>query len=211
MRLAEQWSELEPTLPLGWASARLALEPNAQDCDRVERMVGGALRRTSPTRFELEVTRSEEPFGLSTNLFRRLLARLDEARVEGRMTVVSTELGEAARRPRLANEWDRLVARLPGDWSHLAAEVELDSSDFIERGALLLAPANPARFDRDRKITFRAARRVGYGVAAEMARRALARLDEEGITGRLRILRVVSDDRPVATQGPVWRVGGRSV
>ena len=44
-----------------------------------------------------------------------------------------------------------------------------------------------------------------------MARRALERLDDEGLGGRVRVLRVLSDTNPVSTQGPVWRVDGRSV
>jgi hypothetical protein len=44
-----------------------------------------------------------------------------------------------------------------------------------------------------------------------MARRCLQRLDEERIRGAVRVLRALSDTRPVQTQGPVWYVGGRSV
>jgi hypothetical protein len=44
-----------------------------------------------------------------------------------------------------------------------------------------------------------------------MARRCLERLDGERISGRLRILNALSATSHVATQGPVWRVGGRSV
>jgi len=44
-----------------------------------------------------------------------------------------------------------------------------------------------------------------------MAGRSLERLDEEGIRGEVRILRALSDTRPVATQGPVWYVDGRAV
>ena len=51
-------------------------------------------------------------------------------------------------------------------------------------------------------LRFRVARELGYGVSAGMARRCLERLDGEGITGTLTVLRVVSDDHPAATQGP---------
>jgi len=44
-----------------------------------------------------------------------------------------------------------------------------------------------------------------------MTRRCFERLDEEGIRGRVAVLRALSDTRPVQTQGPVWYVGGRSV
>jgi hypothetical protein len=44
-----------------------------------------------------------------------------------------------------------------------------------------------------------------------MVRRVLARLDEDGIAGRLRLLRVQSDVHPVHTQGLVWREAGRAM
>jgi hypothetical protein len=40
-------------------------------------------------------------------------------------------------------------------------------------------------------------------------RRCLERLDAAGIPGRVRIVRALSDTQPVATQGPVWYVGGK--
>ena len=58
---------------------------------------------------------------------------------------------------------------------------------------------------------FRCARSFGYGASNQMVRRCLARLDEERIPGEVRILRALSDTHPVYTQGPVWRIGERSV
>ena len=60
-------------------------------------------------------------------------------------------------------------------------------------------------------LRFRCARTFGYGAAPGMAGRCLERCDEEGITGEVEILRALSDTYPVATQGPVWYVGGRAV
>jgi hypothetical protein len=93
----------------------------------------------------------------------------------------------------------------------MLAELALRSSDHLERAALLIAPVNPTRAGKSLALRFRVARQFGYGVSAPMARRCLERLDEEGIRGELRILRVLCDTDAVATQGPVWRVGGRSV
>ena len=42
-----------------------------------------------------------------------------------------------------------------------------------------------------------------------MARRCFERLDADGIEGVTRVLRVLSDTDMVATQGPVWLVGGK--
>ncbi len=60
-------------------------------------------------------------------------------------------------------------------------------------------------------FTFRCARRAGYGVSPEMARRCFERLDEEGIPGTVSVLRLVSDVDNVATQGAVWYVGGKAL
>jgi hypothetical protein len=44
-----------------------------------------------------------------------------------------------------------------------------------------------------------------------MARRAFQRLDAEGLSGNLRVLRVLSDTSSPFSQGPVWREDGRAV
>ena len=44
-----------------------------------------------------------------------------------------------------------------------------------------------------------------------MVGRCLTRLDEQGVPGTVTILRSLSDTKPVATQGPVWYVGGKVV
>jgi hypothetical protein len=44
-----------------------------------------------------------------------------------------------------------------------------------------------------------------------MAARCLERCDQDGMTGEVEVLRVLSDTNPVGTQGPVWLIGGRSV
>jgi hypothetical protein len=144
----------------------------------------------------------------------RRLARLDEERISGSLELTGS--GEAAPEPvthrsTLAGTWDASIAALPPDWSDLYAEIELDSSDYLDRGALLLAPVNPARAGGPATFRFRAASDKGYGVAAGMARRAFQRLDDEGLGGRVRVLRVLSDTSSPFSQGPVWREDGRAV
>jgi hypothetical protein len=117
----------------------------------------------------------------------------------------------ARKLPTLVEQWDALAAGLPEDWSDLWLEIELTSSDHLERGALLLAPVNPSRAGKRLAFRFRVARLFGYGASPEMMHRCQERLDGEGINGTLRILRALSDTKPVSTQGPVWYVGGRSV
>jgi hypothetical protein len=221
VKLAEQWPYVEEELPAGWSVARVTLVFEDEEQARRAALILGPLApgRTGRT-FRLTVyAAGAQP--ATRDRLRRVLSRLDEQGLEGRLELVSAEAApaeEAPRRPSrrlpLATAWDALLARLPADWSDLYAEVELDSTDFLERGALLLAPTNPARYGARTGLRFRAARRAGYGVAVEMARRCLERLDSEGITGTLRAIRVLSDTEvPASTpsQGPVFRIGGRSV
>ena len=111
----------------------------------------------------------------------------------------------------LSAEWDAALQVLPGDWSDLLCDLELTSSDHIDRAALLLAPLNPIQGIGRPGFRFRCARSFGYGASNGMVRRCLARLDEQRIPGEVRILRALSDTHPVGTQGPVWRIGDRSV
>ena len=110
----------------------------------------------------------------------------------------------------LAESWDRLAATLPPDWSDLYAELALRSSDYLARASLNMTPLNARREGDGPTLRFRAARTFGYGAAPEMVRRCLERCDRDGIRGELRLLRVLSDTIPVATQGPVWHIDGRT-
>lgn len=218
MKLAEQWAELLERLPRGWQTARLTLTLDDEgQAARASLILGPAAPGRSGSIFRITVDRGGRGPSPGPELTRRVLARLDAEGIRGRLEPVEAEEpgeGAAEERPApggLAAQWDRVLEDLPPDWSHLYAQVDLDSSDFVERGALLLAPTNPLLSGGPRSFRFRAAQKVGYGVASRMARRCLERLDHERITGRVRVLRVVSDDHPVATQGPVWRIGGRAV
>jgi hypothetical protein len=219
--LAERWDELLRDLPDDWRLARLELTlEDPAEADRAAIIVGPATPGRTGPNFRLHVHGGNERLAPTPELVRRVLARLDEEGIAGRLELVKRETGapepERRTRPRttppsLAARWDELLERLPPDWSDLYAELELDSSDFLETAALLLAPVNPAHYGGPLTFRFRAARRAGYGAAPVMARRCLERLDEQRITGRLTPLRVLSDTRLVATQGPVWYMGGRSV
>ncbi len=212
MRLAEQWQRLEQQLPARWSEARLSLKLGESDRSRALALLGPANpgRRGDQIRF----VSARGGAGAGPVQVRRLLQGLDADGIAGTLELVaSTETASAlAPEPaRLAPAWERALGTLPSDWSDVLAEVELVSSDYLDRGALLLAPVNPARHGNRVAFRFRCARRFGYGVSPRMAGRSLERLDEEGIRGEVRILRALSDTRPVATQGPVWYVDGRAV
>jgi hypothetical protein len=213
MSLVDQWRALEETLPAGWETARLRLIVN--DRSRVER-AAALLGPANPGRYgsfvAFDLARRGD--GPSPNLVRRLLARLDGERIVGTLDVEGVEAAPAApaaAETSLARQWQGLVDELPEDWSDLYAEVELRSSDYLDRGALLLAPVNPLRVGGRTAFRFRVARRFGYGASPEMTRRCFERLDAEDIRGTVRILWALSDTKPVYTQGPVWYVGGRTV
>jgi hypothetical protein len=215
VRLVDQWREIERGLPDDWGDARLLLTvDDERQADRAAALLGpiNPGRRGTTLRFYT----ARRGAGHRPDLIERLLARLDEERIRGSLELVSTGKPEPAAapevvRPTLAASWDAALAALPSDWSDAYAEVELRSSDHLERAALLLSPVNPAGFGGKPGFRFRTARRFGYGVSPEMARRALERLDDESIRGTVRILRALSDTRPAQTQGPVWYVGGKAV
>src|SRR5205814_1128973 len=104
--------------------------------------------------------------------------------------------------PTLVESWHTALATLPADWSDLLGEIELISSDYLEVAALQLAPTNPRLTGPGTVLRFRCAARFGYGASPGMVERCLERCDEKGIRGAVRILRALSDTRPVATQGP---------
>jgi hypothetical protein len=211
--LVGQWREIVRGLPERWADARLRLTlADGKECDRAAALLAplNPGRRDSVLRFHS----ARGGAGSSPGLVERLLQRLDDERIVGKLELVGS--GEAVPkqvpdRPTLAGSWEAQTAALPPDWSDLYAEVELVSTDWLDRAALLLAPVNPARHGDRPAFRFRVARRFGYGASAEMTRRCLERLDDSGIHGQLRVLHALSDTKPVYTQGPVWYVGCRAV
>jgi hypothetical protein len=215
VRLVQQWAQIERDLPEDWGDARLLLAVADEGlADRAAALLGPI--NPGRRRKELRFYTARRGAGHRPDLIRRLLARLDAERIRGELTLVSSDKPETAAPPEvvrttLAASWEAAVAALPSDWSDAYAEVELRSSDHLDRAALLLSPVNPARFGGKPGFRFRAARSFGYGVSPQMARRCFERLDAEGIRGTVRILRALSDTRPVQTQGPVWYVGGKAV
>ncbi len=213
MKLVDQWVQIESNLPEGWGSARLSLEIVDETArTRSAALLGPVSPGRTGRRLLFEAEHRGGPNG--PDGVRALLARIDREGLAGTLSVLESAAAEP--RPErlassLAADWDAALATLPPDWSDLHCEFELASSDHLDRAALLAAPLNPVR-DRSRlAFRFRVAQRFGYGTSPGMSRRCLERLDADGIRGSVRILRALSDTHNAATQGPVWRVGGKAV
>jgi hypothetical protein len=212
LQLVEQFIGIERRLEDDWRE--LTLELTLADETQLPRALA-LLTPATPAAFGQKIRFSvSRGGGISPEAARRLLRRLDQERMWGSLEVVharraplETPTGKEPQR----DQWERQLAQLPEDWSDLYGQVTLDSTDYLEPGALLLAPLNPSRYGSGATLRFRVAHHFGYGASAEMASRCFARCDEQGITGTVEILHVLSDTEPVATQGPVWVIGGRNV
>jgi len=209
MPLAEEFREILSSLPPDWAGVDLALVvDDPGKAARAAALLGPVAPGRSGATIRFSCSRT------GTDNVARLLRKVDGERIAGTLELEETAVpapAAAAEEVPLAGAWDTELSALPADWSDLYAEVEFVSSDHLAPAALRLAPVNPLRDGARLAFRFRCARRFGYGAAEPVVRRCLARVDEAGIPGTVRILHVFSDTNPVGTQGPVWFVGGRNV
>jgi hypothetical protein len=214
MRAAEQWAQIEAGLEDGWSEVLLSFAPEGPIADAAT-----ALGPLQPGRVGNELRLQVPRSGGGPERLENILRRLDRRRIWGTLSLVSvkgvaeTAPAEAvsATRRSLVSAWDAAVAELPPDWSDLLCELELDSSDHLPRAALLGAPLNPTRNRDAVALRFRVSGKQGYGTSPLMVRRCLERMASEEITGAVSVLYGLSDAENAVTQGPVWRVAGRSV
>jgi hypothetical protein len=188
-------------LPAGWADARLTLTVSApSQRSRAAALLGPATPGVIGDELRFTISRSGQ--GIGPDQLTKLLGKLDGERIRGTLTLLDAAEAAArqeASRELLADAWAKAAAALPPDWSDLFGEIELASSDHLQRAALLLAPLNPTRVPGRSAFRFRAARSFGYGASAQMTARCLERVDTEGIAGRLTVLRVLSGTHNVDT------------
>jgi hypothetical protein len=214
VKLVDQWRTIESSLPADWSEVRLDIVvETAGELGRAAQLLGPANPGRVGNALRILVRRAGGGGAIGAEGARRLFGRLDEARIWSVLHLVDSQSAPQAVQaltPSLAESWDKQLAALPADWSDVEAELRLVSSDFLPRAALLCAPLNPEKA-AGLAFRFRCARAAGYGASPTMVRRCLERLDAERIGGELEILHVLSSTRHVATQGPVWRVGGRAV
>jgi hypothetical protein len=209
--LVDRWNHVERALDPRWTEITLSLAIND---DAARSRAAALLGPAGPGigNKQIRFTVSTQGNGIGPEAARRLLRRIDEEGIVGRLELVETlglrpepEQSDSS----LADSWQVALEALPSDWSDLVAEIELDSSADVDRGAVLCAPINPIQSTGRPGFRFRCASKQGYGASAGMAGRCLARLDEAGITGRVRITRALSDVHPVGTQGATFVVGRR--
>ena len=217
MKLVDQWRAIENGLPAGWSDVRLKLSTEQpRDLPRAAQVLGSLnAGKVGPT-LVFQVDRAgANGAQKAVHLFERLddertwcLLELSDVSVPD--TAAADRVGRRRREVTpVAETWDAALGELPSDWTDLLCELEIASSALLDRTALLCAPINPTRAGSRLAFTFRCSGRSGYGVSSSMARRCFERLDNEGIEGDVRVLRVLSDTDTVATQGPVWLVGGK--
>ena len=217
MKLVDQWATLEANLPDGWDDVRLTLTTEQPaELARAAQVLGPMNAGRSGDSLVFHVRRAGGASG--PEAARRLFSRLDRDRVWcqlaggevlGAAKPAAEDADGPATKPGVAAQWDAALATLPPDWSDLLCGLELESSDLLPRAALLCAPVNPTRDPNQIGFVFRCARRTGYGVSPNMARRCFEHLDDELIPARVEIRRVLADARNVDTQGVVWPVDGR--
>ena len=214
MSLAGDWRNVQARLPEGWQRVELRLEARTPaGAERAAALLGPAQPfRATPTALRFASSRTGD--APSPDAITRLLRRVDQARIGGRLELAGSAVAapvEQQAATLLVDDWRRALAALPPDWSVAYCELSFVSSDYIEPGAVLCAPLNPRRVGMRAAMRFRSARRAGYGASAQMVERCLARCDEAEIRGSVEVLRVLSDTYLVATQGPTWFEAGANV
>jgi hypothetical protein len=208
--LVDQWKSLGSQLPANWRSAELSLRlEDAKECDTAAHLLAPA-QPFRPEQGLLRFSVARDGTAPSPDGIQRLLRLVDRLRLHGKLAIVSTatrDVPVAVEQDSLATQWAQLEATLPTDWSHALAELELESTDYVEPASLYCTPLNLRREGTSARLRFRAARTFGYGGSPEMVRRCLERCDEHDIKGRLRILDLASSVDSVGTQGPLLTAG----
>lgn len=211
MPLVDRWNQLESGLDPRWTEVTLSLAIRDDEArSRAAALLGPAGPGVASG--EIRFTVSTRGTSIGPEAARRLLRRIDDEGIVGRVELVATQGARPRPEPSvrsLAAEWAAALEMLPSDWSDLVAEIDLDSSADVDRGAVLCAPINPIQSTGRPGFRFRCASHRGYGASSGMVGRCLARLDEAGITGHVRITHALSDVHPVGTQGATFVVGRR--
>src|SRR5262249_1240759 len=162
-----------------WSEARIRVTiADPRRTERVAQLLAPLQPlRTAPGVLTLRVTGGSDTV-------KRLFERVDGENIAARLELLESDPIVVPAPPppapppparALRAQWERALTTIPGDWSDLLAEVELESSDWFDRTALNMAPLNPRRDGNRLALQFRAARRFGYGASQQMVARCLTR------------------------------------
>jgi hypothetical protein len=100
----------------------------------------------------------------------------------------------------LADDFDRIVAALPPDWTHIEVDVRIFDEERYVEAATILVQVNAQPYSRnDWHWRLPVAHEFGHAAAPESVRGTLRLLDEQGIQGELE-LREVRVGRVEVTQ-----------
>src|SRR5262245_24011874 len=201
MRAADQWEQIEGSLPADWSEVQLLFRPEGP-VEEAATALGPLQPGRADSALRLHIQRAEGGVDRARNIFRRLDAR----RIWGTLELIGAiedvpPIAEASPRESasLVGAWEQAVAELPPDWSDALCELRIDSSDLLPRAALLCAPMNPSRVPGETALRFRASGKQGYGVSPLMARRCFERMDAEGITGAVAVVQSLWDTENAVT------------
>ena len=88
----------------------------------------------------------------------------------------------------LAQQWDRISRALPGGWESAELRLLIPARADRTRAAALLGPLGVGRFEEELRLTISRT----SGVGPDAARRLLATLDDDGISGTLVLARTAA-------------------
>ncbi|HET8814830.1 MAG TPA: hypothetical protein VFM51_07735 [Solirubrobacterales bacterium] len=93
----------------------------------------------------------------------------------------------------LAADFDRILQQLPSDWTDLEVDVRIDAlSEYVDT-AVVLSQVNAQVYQHPRDgwhWRLLVAHEFGHAAAAETVAGVLAKLDDEGVSGELRVAEV---------------------
>ena len=128
--------------------------PDREAADDAAAMLGPAgPYRAAPTVLLVRVARDGTALG-PDNLA-RLLRRVPTGTLSLSGSQAAAEAPATNEISPLTTTWDRALAGLPADWSDLYVELELLSTDYIERASVLCIQCNPRRDGTRAALRFR--------------------------------------------------------
>jgi hypothetical protein len=99
-----------------------------------------------------------------------------------------------------AEDFQRVLHSLPGDWTDLELDLRIDDEDLFVDTAVSLSQVNAQPYSRaDWHWRILVAHSFGHAAAPETVMGVLAKLDRDGVTGEL-VLREVREGRAEVVQ-----------